>query len=298
MSKTSRQINKQKSSLLIIILIVIAAGAGFILFKTFFTSKNVIEPDDQFTWENPLKEIEELKNQTTENPVQPDKEPSPPEPASPAVTPPSPCARVSENLTDFFSNLQEQDYIRAYEIKEPLQEYSNKLIIKLLNNPPIINEETDDLFTVLKNTAHFYRVLGHKDMSLIKDMLAYEHANIEHLMGIFWEWSQIANTCNDTKIQMNFPLPKLYEYASFFLNTLGGQSYLFRRNSNMRVLIKYYCMLILDQAVTNSLNKYNIDEIYTLDSVIEDIENTDTIENQKDYLANLMQIKARVSMSR
>lgn len=298
MPKTNREIQKKKSPFLIIIFIIIVAGAGFFLYKSFFTSKKVIVPDEQFSWENPLKEIEDLTNQPTEKPTQPVEETSQPESAQPEAIPPSPCERVSENLADFFSNLREQDYIKAYEIKEPLQEYSNKLIIKLLNNPPIINEETDDLFTVLKNTAHFYRVLGHKDMSLIKDMLSYEHANIEHLMGIFWEWSQIGSTCSDTKIQMNFPLPKLYEYASFFLNTLGGQSYLFRRDSSMRVLIKYYCMLILDQAVTASINKYNIDEIYTLDSVIEDIENADTIENQKSYLANLMKIKARVSMSR
>ena len=298
MPTTTREIKKKKSPLLLILFLAVAAGASFFLFKTLFTSKNVIEPEEQFIWENPLKEIEDLSDQSNDTP-------GPPQPEQTlAVTQqadsqqPSPCERVNENLNDFFLKLKEQEYITAYEIKVPLQTYSNTLIIKLLNNPPIINDETDDLFTVLKNTAHFYRVLGHKDISLIKDILSYEQANIEHLMGLFWEWSQISSTCNISKTQVEFPLPKLYEYAGFFLNTLGGQSYLFRRDSTMRVLIKYYCMLILDQSVTASINKYNIDEIYTLDSAIEDIENADGIDNQEIYLAKLMEIKARLSTSR
>lgn len=297
MPKTTREIKKKKFTLLLILLLALAAVGSFVLFKPFFASKKVIDSNEQFVWENPLKEIEDI-SQTADTQKPPQPEPGQVELSQAKVEEQTPCERVSENLLDFFTNLKEQNYIAAYEIKEPLQDYSNKLIIKLLNNPPIINEGTDDLFTVLKNTAHFYRVLGHKDISLIKDILLYEQANTEHLMSVFWEWSLIGSTCNSNKIQMNFPLPKLYEYAGFFLNTLGGQSYLFRRDSDMRVLIKYYCVLVLDQAVTSSINKYNIDVFSTLDSAIEDIENADGIENQEKYLANLVQIKARLSASR
>ena len=298
MLKTNREIKQKKSPLLLIFFLIIAAAVSFLLFKTIFTNKKVIEPEEQFAWENPIKEIEDLTSKTSEKPEQPPIMTAQPDISQSDSKPLTPCIRVSENLIDFFSNLKNQDYIASYEINEPLQDYNNKLIIKLLNNPPIINDETDDLFTVLKNTAHFYRILGHKDISLMKDILSYEQENTEHLMGVFWEWSQINDTCNDKKIHLNFPLPKLYEYASFFLNTLGGQSYLFRRDSNMRVLIKYYCVLILDKSVAASINKYNIDEIYTLDSIIEDIENADALENQDHYLSNLMKIKARLSTSK
>jgi len=297
MPKTTRKIKNKKSLLLLIIFGAITVVACFVLFKTIFTSKKVIDTEEQFAWENPLKDIEDL-SQTAGTHRPPEPKAKPAEISQAKTMALTPCERVSGALVDFFSYLKKQKYIAAYEIKEPLLEYSNKLVIKLLNNPPIINEGTDDLFTVLKNTAHFYRVLGHKDISLIKDILTYEQADIEHLMGIFWEWSQIGPTCDSNKIQMNFPLPKLYEYTGFFLNTLGGQSYLFRRDSNMRVLIKYYCVLILDQAVTASINKYNIDEISTLDSVIDQIKNADGLENQEQYLANLMNIKTRISTTR
>lgn len=295
MPKTTREIKEKKSPLLLILFLIIVAGAGFALYKTLIPAPKVIEADDQFAWQTPPQEIETLSESSQEEYIPNNTEPSPSD-VSPANTPIlTPCEQISGELIDFFSTLKDQDYIKAYEIKEPLQDYSNTIIIKLLNNPPIISDETDDLFTVLKNTAHFYRVLGHKDLSLIKDILSYEQRNIEYLMGLFWEWSQTASSCPGTAIHMNFPLPKLYEYAGFFLNTLGGQSYLFRRDSTMRVLIKYYCMLVLDQASIASLNKYSIDEVSTLDSVIEEIEKADGLEKQDAYLANLMKIRARLS---
>ena len=149
---------------MLILFLVIAGAASFLLFKTLFSSKKAIEPEEQFSWESHVEAIEDLTDQSTEKPEQAPQKASRPDPKQLEVKQPTPFERVSENLIDFFSNLKEQDYIAAYEIKEPLQDYSNKLIIKLLNNPPIISEETDDLFTVLKNTAHFYRVLGHKDI--------------------------------------------------------------------------------------------------------------------------------------
>ena len=294
MPKTTREIKKKSSILRFIIWGAVIALICFVLFTTIFTSKKVIDTEEQFSWDNPLKEIEDL-SQTAETQIPQQKKPAASELSQASVMEQTPCDQVSGELIEFFSYLKKQKYIAAYEIKEPLLEYSNRLLIKLLNNPPIIDEGTDDLFTVLKNTAHFYRVLGHKDLSLIKDILTYEQADIEHIMGDFWEWSQIGPTCDNKKLQMDFPLPKLYEYAGFFLNTLGGQSYLFRRDSNMRALIKYYCVLILDQAATASINKYNIDEISTLNSVIEQIKNADSLENQEQYLTNLMNIKSRLS---
>jgi hypothetical protein len=40
----------------------------------------------------------------------------------------------------------------------------------------------------------------------------------------------------------------MYEYASY-LNTLGGRSYLMRRDSKVRLLTTYYCILVL-RAIT------------------------------------------------
>ena len=51
------------------------------------------------------------------------------------------------------------------------------------------------------------------------------------------------------------PLKDVYPYAVFFLNTLGGSSYLIRRDSRVRMLTQYYSILILDQANKQRLNK-------------------------------------------
>lgn len=71
-----------------------------------------------------------------------------------------------------------------------------------------------------------------------------------------------------------------------------------RRDSTVRTLAKYYCVLILDQAVKHSLNKYNIDLAYHLKSAINDIENNDFLEKTESYLATLKKIENRLQQPR
>ncbi len=39
------------------------------------------------------------------------------------------------------------------------------LLQKLLDNPPVVIGETDDLFTLFQNTAHFFRILGKENIN-------------------------------------------------------------------------------------------------------------------------------------
>ena len=45
----------------------------------------------------------------------------------------------------------------------------------------------------------------------------------------------------------------------FFLNTLGGRSYMLRRESKLRMLVSYYAILIVDRANDEKFNRYGID---------------------------------------
>jgi len=217
------------------------------------------------------------------------------QPAAPGPEPAprvDPCARTKEEITAFFSALENKPYVKAYELGEPLIDHIGTLVIKLLNNPPVVADETGDLLTVLKNTAHFYRILGPKDLSLIKDILANEYNDLEYIWARIYRWQEIAPECESTSLTLRFPLKKTYEYAAFFLNTLGGQSYLFRRDSHIRVLTRYYCLLFLAQADKAGLNRYGIDLADTLRSVADDIRNADSLEYQEDYLKTLAALSA------
>ena len=59
------------------------------------------------------------------------------------------------------------------------------------------------------------------------------------------KWSEIETECTDVDLDIKLPLAGLYEYAGYFINTLGGQSYLFRRELYLRVLIRYYCLRLV-----------------------------------------------------
>jgi hypothetical protein len=88
-------------------------------------------------------------------------------------------------------------------------------------------------------------------------------------------------------------LPGLYLYAGFFLNTLGGQSYLLRRDPHIRVLLRYYSVLVLDRANNEGVNIYGIDIRYHLNSVIEEMDAAGNLADSQAYISNLLQLQEK-----
>jgi hypothetical protein len=202
-----------------------------------------------------------------------------------------PCAALDEEIQRFFSYLDKQQYISAYNLKTGSQAHFQQLIDKLLANPPIVVRETDSLFTILTNTAHFYRVLGKDNVLMVKDITLREGDILESTFALFDQWAQTGNRCQDAQTKIVLPLPKLYEYAGFFLNTLGGQAYLFRRDSHLRLLIKYYCVKLLDRANAEVINRHGIDIIPPLESLINEIEISQAMTYKEQYLRTLRELQ-------
>ena len=212
-------------------------------------------------------------------------------PALPAITKESPCEQVGAQITSFFTSLDNADYIRARKLKGGSQRYFTLLIDKLLAKPPVVARERASLTSILHNTSHLYRILGKNDVSLIKEILAQEGDSLEPDMALFYRWSELAPKCETAKGAIRLPLTGLYGYAGFFLNTLGGQSYLFRRESRVRLLVKYYSILILDRANDASLNRYGVDIRPSLDSLLEEMKTTTILTGRDTYLARLILLR-------
>jgi hypothetical protein len=204
---------------------------------------------------------------------------------------PNECLQTADKILLFFEHLDSQNYIREYSMKGSTRDHMNGIIKKLLANPPVVVRETDDLFAILNNMAHFFRVLGPKDILLIKDILINERELIEPTMALFYKWSEIEPDCLDKNLNIKLPLVGLYEYAGYFINTLGGQSYLFRRSLHLRLLIRYYSILIIDRANSVDANRYGIDIRYTLDALIAELQTNGDLENSQDYLENLIRLQ-------
>lgn len=245
---------------------------------------------------------EVVKKETNFIPEQPEvtavqQPPSEPQPdaAPPKEKPVDPCQQLNAKLLAFFTHLDEQEYIAAYKLKNGSHECFANLIKKLFVNPPIVIRETDDLFAILKNTAHFYRVLGPKNIFLIREILAHEQDTIEQTMALFYQWSAMEN-CGGNNYKINLPLKDLYEYAGFFLNTLGGQSYLYRRDPSLRLLTKYYCILILDRANSQVINRYGIDIRYPVDTLLEEMEANHDLLGKEEYVEILQGFKEKYNI--
>jgi len=232
------------------------------------------------------EEIEEKVEESATLHMTPGKPPS-------FTAPQNECLQTADKILLFFEHLDRQSYIRDYAVKGSTLDHFIGIINKLITNPPVVVRETDDLFAILNNMAHFFRILGPKDILLIKDVLTHERELIEPTMALFYKWSEIGKDCQDTELEINLPLAGLYEYAGYFINTLGGQAYLFRRELYLRILIRYYSTLIIDRANSVDENRYGIDIRYTLDSLISEMQGNAILANRQKYLENLIRLQER-----
>ena len=296
MSENLRRPPKRTSGTAITILIIVLVGALYLGWS--YLSGN-------FPWQQPQDEVGpkiswlEKKDGVKET-VQQDEAITPPKEATlhlalgeaqPSPEPPNECLQTADKILLFFEHLDRQNYIKEYPIKGSSRDHMNGIINKLMANPPVVVRETDDLFAILSNMAHFFQVLGPKDILLLKDVIINERGLVEPTMALFYKWSEIEPECSENNLNIKLPLTGLYEYAGYFINTLGGQSYLFRRALSLRILIRYYSILIIDRANSVDVNRYGIDIRYTLDALISEIESNGDLENRQEYLENLIRLQ-------
>ena len=196
------------------------------------------------------------------------------------------CEDLERQITAFFKYLDGKEYLIPYNLGEGTYNQFRKIVKQLSITPPMAAGETNDFFSLIRNVSHFYSALGKKRIEQIKEILNNESEIIESVMPIFFTWLISKERCKE-KLKGNPSLKILYKYAGFFLNTLGGRSYLLRRNSKVRILTNYYCVLILDMANEEALNSDGIDIRPYLNLLYYEILNQKGLIYKKQYLAEL-----------
>jgi hypothetical protein len=202
------------------------------------------------------------------------------------------CGQLAGRLRTFFTHLDRQEYIQDFHLGVSAQEYFLGLATKLLNNPPVVSRESDDLYTILKNMAHFFRVIGGKNIMMIKTILDRERETIEDVAADLFQWTT-GQQCRTEGFTFHTPLNKMYEYAGFFLSSMGGRSYLFRRDSRSRLLVNYYAILLVDRANREGINRHGIDLKPLLSTTINEIENTNQLIYKEKYLDALYALEEK-----
>ena len=199
---------------------------------------------------------------------------------------------ISE-LNDFYIHLDKQDYMKAFALPEPSKVYFSKLIQKLLAHPPVVTRETDDLFTLLQNTAHFFRILGKNNIFILKGILDREKDSFEVILQSFYRLTERPEYLKNAYGIVVDPAA-LNDYAAFFLNTMGGRLYLFRRDSLSRLAVSYYSILVVDRAISQGDGRHGLDLRPAIDALIEELENGgDRLKLKETYLDTLYDLKLK-----
>jgi len=197
--------------------------------------------------------------------------------------------QLRERVEQFFDYLDRQDYIRAYKLEEGTCRHFLGLVSKLSARPPVVSGEMKDLYILRNNIAHFYRVIGRKNILLTKDILYNEEKDLEPVIAMLYEWGLREIENKSGKIEAS--VSDLYEYAAFFLNTVSGKAYLLRRTSGVRMLLTYYSILTIDRADKENLNHYGVDIIPHVNLLIDDISRYSGLDHKDKYLERLDSIK-------
>jgi len=208
----------------------------------------------------------------------------------PAPPPPMSCSQAAGSLRSFVDSLEKKDYIKEFKLKQPLRKHLDGLKDKLAAKPPAVVRETDDLYTVISNTAHFFRVIGKDNIQFVKTLLEREQEKIEELAASLYAAS-VGPDCPADTVQL--PFSTAYDYSVFFLNTIGGRSYLFRREARVRLLINYYALLLIDEASNRSLNRHGTEISGLIQPLIREIEATNQLARKEEYLARLRSLAER-----
>jgi hypothetical protein len=196
------------------------------------------------------------------------------------------CSQIEENVVAFFNSLDEKDYIRQVDPGLETFKIFREMILKLSSQPPIPAGEALDSFVLSKNIFYFYRLLDKNEIQLIKEILKNETGSLELNLNLFYEWLTTGNRCPD-KNRIKPSMNVLYPYAGYLINSIGGRAYLFRRRPALRLLVSYYCLLIVHEADKTGKNSYGIDIYPQVATLREEMSYHDDFLFQKTYLDTL-----------
>jgi hypothetical protein len=200
------------------------------------------------------------------------------------------CQKMESDLIEFFAYLDEQDYVRELKIGEDTFSRFKKLLHDLSSHPPLPAGEGLNYDMIISNIYHFYRTLDLKNVNLIRLIANNEADSMEINLALFYRWLMSGDECKGKK-GLPLSLDNIYRYAGFLVNSIGGRAYLFRRQTRLRLLLSYYCLLTIHEADKRKMNSFGIDITPFLEPLAEEIENHQLLYFRKEYAGKLIDLK-------
>lgn len=200
------------------------------------------------------------------------------------------CDHIEKDVQAFFSYIDKKKYVQHLERGMDTYNLFKKIIVKLSGQPPIPAGEGVNAVIMTKNIYHFFHLLDKKDLRLIREIIRNESDTLELNLELFYRWLMMGDGCPDREGIRPSPYV-LYQYAGFFLNTIGGRSYLFRRPTGIRLLVSYYCLLIIHEADKTGKNSYGMDIFPDIAPLAREISTYPDFHFQNEYINRLANLQ-------
>jgi hypothetical protein len=279
---------------LLLLVIALIAGGLLVFYYTYFGSKSKKQPtfqeEEKIRSEELAKSSPETKDMLAQSQPLSASQERLEGVESKAMKVEDECQKMEKDLHEFFTYLDTKDYIRELRIEGGTFNYFIKIIRALSLDPPIPAGEGLNYDMIINNIYHFYRALELKDLTLIKLILKNEADTMEINLALFYKWLMSNDECGQ-KEGIPPALDTLYRYAGFLVNSIGGRSYLFRRETRLRLLLYYYSLLIIHEADKKKMNNFGVNITPFLEPLAEEIENYQFLYFRKEYAGRLINLK-------
>ena len=200
------------------------------------------------------------------------------------------CAKIKKNMAEFFHYLDQTEYFQHLNPKMDVYARFKGILKRSTEWPPIPAGEGTDPSIMIRNVYHLSRTLSKEDIHLIREVLRNEKGSMEINLNILFKWLNVDDHCPDPE-GLRPTMEVLYQYAGFFLNTIGGRAYLFRRSPDFRLLTSYYCLIIVHEADKRGKNNYGIDILPFIAPLREEIIHYPDFQFGSEYINTLNNIE-------
>jgi hypothetical protein len=200
------------------------------------------------------------------------------------------CAELEQSLRAFCQYLDAGETLRSQKTYGDSWALFMDILATLERKPPTISAEAYRPSLIIENSYYFFRLLKREKMDIVREVLQYEADLSEPLMGILYHWLMNGRNCDKPPSSAS-NLDIMYRYAGFFLNTLGGHSYLYRRDSRISLLTIYYSILVVHEANSRGFNEVGLDLRFFLPLIFGEIQSRNDLLYAEDYLQTLTDLQ-------
>ena len=170
---------------------------------------------------------------------------------------PSDCAEAVNRLRALTLALDDRGYVRDWQLPSGTFGLVLDASRELGARPPVLGFRLTDGSAVRANVTYLVRVLGARRVVRLARLATEEPELGEPLALAIYQWLQAGDSCAaDARPPSE---AAQYAYASFLLQTIGGQGYLRRRAPRAEALASFYGLLIADAAVARGYDPQGVE---------------------------------------